>query len=251
MKMSKEEWKKLSERVVLTLRPTQNPIAMKFIRSQEEFDAIENVTYCQNKASVCKLIGMASHFPGTFGLTREHFSGWYCATNNGCLPISDEYLAGEYIAKAPLCWHHNVADSKKHIEENLKILPEEPYIGVVCSNLSTCDIEEPEVMVLRLPTQAAFHLLAGYVENDYEKQYFPFSGESNCIDTWMNTLKNKKIGVSFGCRGDRATGALGYGEVSVTMTPEQLIKALDGADNIVNNGIDYPYNPTCMLKANF
>ena len=48
---------------------------MKFAHTQEELDAIPNMNYCQNKASVCKLISMAAYFQETFGLTRDHFSG--------------------------------------------------------------------------------------------------------------------------------------------------------------------------------
>ena len=33
-------------------------------------------------------------------------------------------------------------------------------------------------------------------------------------------MKTGKPGVSLGCRGDRATGALQFGEVRVTMTAE-------------------------------
>ena len=78
--------------------------------------------------------------------------------------------------------------------------------------------EDPDVICLQLPTQSSFHLLACYVETDWQKLEFPFSGESNCADTWMRTMKDGKIGRSLGCRGDRATGALGYGDVRVTMT---------------------------------
>ncbi|MEI3062549.1 MAG: hypothetical protein V8S72_06210 [Oscillospiraceae bacterium] len=38
MKLTKEEWKQLSDRIFLTLRPTQHPVAMKFIKTPEEFD---------------------------------------------------------------------------------------------------------------------------------------------------------------------------------------------------------------------
>ena len=251
MKLTKHEWKEVYDRVIMNCRPTQNPIAMKFIRTQEDFDAINNVQYATKNWSTCMLMGMAMHFQGTFGLTRDHFSGMYCATKSGCYPITDEWLSGERIAHYPLCWHHNVEDSKKHTLENLKVLPKEPYIGIVCSNLSVCEIEEPDVIAMRLPTQAAFHLLAGYVESNYEKLLFSFSGESNCVDTWMQTLMNGKIGLGLGCGGDRATGAMGYGDVLLTMTAEQLIRALDGFEEIVANGIAYPYNPTCMYRENF
>lgn len=167
------------------------------------------------------------------------------------MEINQEFLDGSILYKKPTPWHHRQEDAKKHIAENTKFLPETRYVGIVCSSLSDCDIEQPDVISLQLPTQAAFHLLAGYVESDFEKLYFPFSGESNCIDTWMYTLKSGKPGVSFGCRGDRATGALQFGEVRVTMTCEQLIKALDGVDAITENGIGYPYNPVCLYKDQF
>ena len=203
MKLTKEQWKQLSDRIFLTLRPTQHPVAMKFIKTPEEFDAIPDIEFCQNKASTCKLIGMAAHFQGTFGLTPDHFSGYYCAMNNGCMELTQEFLDGAILYKQPTPWHHEQADAIKHIKSNLEYIPEKPYAGIVCSSLCNCNIEEPDVICLQLPTQAAFHLLACYVETDWQKLEFPFSGESNCADTWMRTMKDGKIGLSLGCRGDR------------------------------------------------
>ena len=100
MKLTKEQWKQLSDRIFLTLRPTQHPVAMKFIKTPEEFDAIPDIEFCQNKASTCKLIGMAAHFQGTFGLTPDHFSGYYCAMNNGCMELTQEFLGGAILYKA-------------------------------------------------------------------------------------------------------------------------------------------------------
>ena len=251
MKLTKEEWKQLSDRIFLTLRPTQHPVAMKFIKTPEEFDEIPGIEFCQNKASTCKLIGMAAHFQGTFGLTPDHFSGYYCAMNNGCMEVNQEFLDGAILYKQPTPRHHKQEDAIKHIKSNLEVLPETPYAGIVCSSLCNCPIEEPDVICLQLPTQAAFHLLACYVETDWQKLEFPFSGESNCADTWMRTMKEGKIGLSLGCRGDRATGALAYGDVRVTMTTEQLLKALDGCDTVEKNNILYPYNPTCLYKSAF
>ena len=64
-------------------------------------------------------------------------------------------------------------------------------------------------------------------------------------------MKEGKVGLPLGCRGDRATGALAYGDVRVTMTTEQLLKALDGCDTVEKNNILYPYNPTCLYKTAF
>ena len=123
MKLTKEQWKQLSDRIFLTLRPTQHPVAMKFIKTPEEFDAIPDIEFCQNKASTCKLIGMAAHFQGTFGLTPDHFSGYYCAMNNGCMELTQEFLDGAILYKQPTPWHHEQADAIKHIQSNLEYTP--------------------------------------------------------------------------------------------------------------------------------
>ena len=47
MKLTKEQWKQLSDRIFLTLRPTQHPVAMKFIKTPEEFDAIPDIEFCR------------------------------------------------------------------------------------------------------------------------------------------------------------------------------------------------------------
>ena len=64
-------------------------------------------------------------------------------------------------------------------------------------------------------------------------------------------MKTGKPGVPLGCRGDRATGALQFGEVRVTMTIDALLKALDGMETVEKNGIGYPYNPVCLYKNQF
>ena len=133
-------------------------------------------------------------------------------------------MDGAILYKQPTPWHHEQADAIKHIQSNLEYIPEKPYAGIVCSSLCNCNIEEPDVICLQLPTQAPSTCWPAMSRPTGRSSSSPFSGESNCADTWMRTMKDGKIGLSLGCRGDRATGALGYGDVRVTMTTEQLIK---------------------------
>jgi uncharacterized protein (DUF169 family) len=251
MKMSKAEWKALSERYELAMRPTQHAVAMKFIRTQEEFDAIPELKYFQNPGTGCKAIGMCANFPMTVGITTDKFMTTYCAANCGCCGRDQEWHDGVLLSSPPFQWHHDAADSKKHMVALEKALPEQPYIGIACSTLGCNTIEEPDVIALQLPSQAAFHLMAGFVEIDYQQVQFNYSGESNCADTWMLTLKTGKPGLSLGCRGDRATGGLQNGDVRITMTAEDLVKALDGVDRLAADGIDYPYFACNMLKDEF
>ncbi|WP_305114120.1 hypothetical protein, partial [uncultured Adlercreutzia sp.] len=59
-----------------------------------------------------------------------------------------------------------------------------------------------------------------------------------------------KPGLSLGCRGDRALGNLQSGEVRVTLTCEQFVKAIEGVENLINRGVDYPYFAPIMLPDN-
>lgn len=104
MKLTKEQWKQLSDRIFLTLRPTQHPVAMKFIKTPEEFDAIPDIEFCQNKASTCKLIAW-QRTPGHVRPDADHFSGYYCAMNNGCMELTQEFLDGAILYKQPTPWH--------------------------------------------------------------------------------------------------------------------------------------------------
>lgn len=251
MKLTKEEWKALSDRYELAMRPTQHAVAMKFISTQEEFDQIDGLKYFENPGTGCKAIGMCSFFPMTVGITTEKFMTTYCAANCGCCKRDESWYAGELLSNPPFRWHHSERAAQEHMKALEKTLPEQPYIGIACSTLLCNEIEEPDVIALQLSTQAAFHLLAGLVEDDYQQINFQFSGESNCADTWMYTLKTGKPGLSLGCRGDRATGGLQFGEVRITMTAEDLVKALDGVDTLAEGGIDFPYYPCNMLKDEF
>ena len=251
MKMTKAEWKALSDRYELALRPTQHAVAMKFIRTQEEFDAIPTIQDFQNPGTGCKAIGMCSHFPMTVGLPRDKFMTTYCAANCGCCARDEEWYAGTLLSNLPYRWHHDVKDAMAHMKALEKALPDEPYIGLACSTLGCNEILEPDVLALQLPTQAAFHLMAGLVESNYQQIQFNYSGESNCADTWCYTLKTGKPGLSLGCRGDRATGGLQNGEVRITMLAEDLVKALDGVDTLAEGGIDFPYFACNMLKDEF
>lgn len=251
MKMTKAEWKALSDRYELALRPTQHAVAMKFCKTKENAESIPNIKFFQGVGTGCKAIGMSANFHITVGITADKFMSTYCAINCGLLKQDQDWWDGVLLSNPPFMWHHSAETAKKHMQALAPVIPEEPYYAMACSTLDSNDIEEPDVIALQLPSQAAFHLLAGFVANDYEQLHFNYSGESNCADTWMKTLKDGKPGLSLGCRGDRATGGLQNGDVRISMTPEDLVRALDGIDALADGGIDYPYYAYNMLKDEF
>lgn len=250
MKLTKEEWKDLTDRMIMVLRPTTYPVAVKLIEDQAGFDEFEDLQMVKTTSTGCQLIGIASHFHMTIGMKGENFMTTYCGANCGCCERDQEWYDGVLLANPPYPWHGNREASCAHMQAMLPELPDTPYAGMVCSSLDANEIAEPDCVSVQICPSGAFYLLAGLIEKDYRMLNFPFRGESQCADTWMHTIKTGEPGLSLGCRGDGAMGNLGTGEVRVTLTVEDFVKAVGGAEALTARGIDYPYFAPIMLPEN-
>lgn len=250
MKLTKEEWKSLNDRLVMALRPLTMPVAVKLINDEKEFDQFENLQMVKNVSTGCQLIGIATHFHMTIGITPDKFMTTYCGANCGCCERDKDWHEGVLLANPPYPWQGNLEASKAHMQSYLETLPEKPYAGMVCSCLDDNNVLEPDCISVQIVASGAFYLMAGLIESEWQKVWFPFSGESQCVDTWMYTIKTGKPGLSLGCRGDRALGNLSAGDVRITLTVEDFIKAVDGVEALQKRGIDYPYFAPIMLPEN-
>ena len=250
MKLTKQEWQDLNNRLVMALRPLTNPVAVKMIDTPEGFKEFSDLKMVSNSSTGCQVIGIAAHFHMTIGIEPDKFLTTYCGANCGCCERDEEWHDGVLLSNPPYPWHGNQDAARQHMAGYLDTLPEKPYAGMVCSPLDDNDILEPDCISVQIAASGAFHLLAGLIEADYQRIDFPFRGESQCVDTWMYTIKTGKPGLSLGCRGDRAMGNLQSGEVRVTLTCEQFVKAIEGVENLINRGVDYPYFAPIMLPDN-
>lgn len=250
MKLTKEAWKSLNDRLVMGIRPLTMPVAIKMISDESEFAQFDDLKMVKNTSTGCQLIGIAAHFHMTIGITPDKFLTTYCGANCGCCERDQEWHDGVLLANPPYPWHGNRTASQAHMASYADTLPEKPYAGMVCSCLAENDIEEPDCISIQVAASGAFHLMAGLIEKDFRRIDFPFRGESQCVDTWMYTIATGKPGLSLGCRGDRAMGNLQSGEVRLTMTPEDFAIAVQGVENLTERGVDYPYFAPIMLPEN-
>ena len=250
MKLTKVEWKDLNDRLVMALRPLTMPVAIKMINDEKDFEAFDNLKMVQNASTGCQLIGISTHFHMTIGITPDKFLTTYCGANCACCERDQEWHDGVLLANPPYPWHGNLDASKAHMASYLETLPEKPYAGMVCSCLDNNEIEDPDCISVQIAASGAFYLMAGLIESDWQKIWFPFSGESQCVDTWIYTIKTGKPGLSLGCRGDRALGNLSNGDVRITLTVDDFVKAVNGVEALQKRGIDYPYFAPIMLPEN-
>lgn len=235
----------LNRRLEKNLRPTTTALAMKYVKTEEELAAIPNLNILEDPAGVCTVIGLATGFCRTLAVRKEKCS-ISCGGANGVCDDREVFLSGVRLASA-YKWHSNVETARKHMAAAQRDLPPVGYAALAVSPLGSGDIAEPDVILLNLEPGAAFHLLAGYQHNDFDEISFNFRGESSCAECWCHTFVTGKPGISLGCRGDRSYGALASNEIRLSMTAEDLDRALKGVEDLETHGIFYPYYPGLTL----
>ena len=243
--MEKYNWKEINDRLIYALRPAVNAVGIKYIETEEQLKKIPNVRHFTKQARPCKAIGISAYYNITVAITRLNKISHHCGGNNGLVPHDEEWYAGKALATDPFKWFNGEEVSAAHVRAIEEGCPSDKY-AFVTSSLAKCDIE-PDVISITLLPGAAYHLLSGLIETDYQKLNFPWTGENSCADTWGYTYMTGKPGLSLGCRGDRGAGAMASDEVRITLKPGDFIKALNGVDRLKKDTITYPYWPCDVL----
>ncbi len=93
--------------------------------------------------------------------------------------------------------------------------------------------------------EQAFWVLAGSINVDYKKREFSFIGESTCNDSWIKTALTGEPGLAIGSNGERVFGGLPHDEMILTLTVDEIMKAIEGVENIRNGRefLAYPMPP--------
>lgn len=232
-------WAELNERYVSLVKPQHYAVAVKFIHSEEELKAIPNVHPFTSPSFTCRAIGLASYLNYPIAITRDMFKTNYCAAANGLGPKDEDWMAGKAMGTDPTRWFKSLEASAAHTAEMLKVSPDGLY-AIAAAPIHLDAIKEPDVICCQLVPAAAFMVLSGIIEKDYQRFDFPFIGESSCCDTWHYTHKTGKPGISLGCRGDKTQGVLPDNEMRLTVTPDDFAKSLDGMERLRASEINYP-----------
>ena len=246
MRMTKNEWKALDDRLVRMIKNEVGAVAVKFIRTQEQLDAIDELVYWPKPASVCKAIGLAAYWKRTVVMT-DKILNYHCGGNCGTYPHGELFEKGQYLSEVRK-WFTPDA-SKAHSESQKKDIPSTDHIAVVASPMSSGNIEEPDTIVLSTLPAAAFYLFSGLIQKEYREIPFVFRGESSCVETFCHTYVTGQPGMSFGCRGEGGSGGLKTSHIRYSMTAEDLTKALDGCDEMIKRDeLLYPCYPGDMIE---
>lgn len=244
--MSEYNWKELNDRLVKTIKNDVAAVALKFVKTEEELNNINNIVYWPKPASVCKIIGLSAYWHRTVCLRAEMLN-YHCGGNCGTCERGEEWNNGKYLAEVRK-WFTPEA-SKAHTQSQRNDVPSTDHIAIVTSPMGSGDIEDPDVIVLSTMPGAAFYLFSGLIQRDYRELDFKFRGESSCVETFCHTYVTGEPGLSLGCRGEAGSGALRTDNIRYTITPSDLVKALDGCEEmVVRDELLYPCYPGDMIE---
>lgn len=245
--MASYDWKDIVDRLNAKLHLMAAPVGMKWVRTEDELNAIPKIRIQKNRFAPCVAVGQAVQFGWTTACKKENVHMDYCRGIHGMFERDEKWYSAGFFAHV---WQDDEAGAMAH-HRALNCVPAE-YVAIAVSPLSAGRIEAPDVCVLHMSSAQAFMLLAGYQYTGYQQLDFTFSGESTCSDSWTRTFLTGKPSVALPSFADRKFGACGEWELRVTMTPEDLVKALDGVEALSKNGLRYPiasYSLTTDMMA--
>lgn len=231
----KYDWNDIVRRLNKIVR-VNTPVAMKWLKTEEELNAIPPKVKIQTKHfPPCVMVSQSYQFGWTTACKTENYHANYCRGVHGMFDRDDKWFSGEMFNKV---WFGNIEASKAHNREIECAAP--GYYAILCTPLNSGKIDDPDVIVLYTSSAQAFMLFCGWQYKDYEKLEFTFVGESTCADSWIHTLNTGKPGFAIPSFADRKFGGVGEWEVRVTFTPDGLVRALEGLEAMHKNGLRYP-----------
>lgn len=233
--MAAYDWKDIVDRLNAKIHLMSTPVGIKWIATEEELNAIPKVRTHKKRFAPCVAVGQAVQFGWTTACKTENVHMNYCRGIHGMFERDEKWYSAGFFQNV---WQSDEAGARAH-HQALNCVPPE-YIAIVASPLTAGRVEEPDVCVLHMSSAQAFILLAGYQYDDFRQLDFTFSGESTCSDSWTRTFLTGKPSVALPSFADRKFGACGEWELRVTMTPQDLVKAVDGMEKLAKNGLRYP-----------
>ena len=238
--METNNWNDISAKLTKYLHLMYTPVGMKWVRTEEELQAIPKARIHKNHYAPCIVVGQALQFGWTSVCKAENVHNNYCRGVHGLTERDSSWHTGEVFQGV---WYGNCDAARGH-HAAMNCVPAE-YVAVVASPITSGRIE-PDVVVFYISSSQAFLLLAAYQYDQYEKLDFTFTGESTCSDSWTRTFLTGKPSLALPCFADRKFSGIGEWEVRLSVSPAHLPRILDGLEKLHKNGLRHPIAPSSL-----
>jgi uncharacterized protein (DUF169 family) len=237
------DWTQKAEALNRLIRPLTFPIAVKLVRSIDEFpEKTRRPSRDMGfKINLCTGMTMCRKYGWTVGMTADdnacpiaaYTYGWSESESAAKKALTDflqvmKYAASEDAAKASLEGAEQVKLSKGK------------YAGVVFSPLERTRIDPDLVMIFCNPAQL-MRLVHGATQERGAVVQSVFSGRAGtCTEGVLQTLKTGEPKVVLPGNGDRVWAMVQDGEMAFTIPASRLDSAIRGLEATHQTGIRYP-----------
>ena len=232
------DWSQVVSQMNRYLRIKQTAVAVQYFKTKEEILQIPKVRIPTRHIAPCTTISQAVQFNWTVACLPEPIHINYCRGLHGMYQRDDKWHSGKIFDKV---YYENLCDAKAH-HDALVCLPAQ-YAGFVATPLTSGRLPDPDACIIYADSAQTFMLLAGWQYYGYEKLEFTFVGESTCSDSWVSTILTGKPKVSIPSFADRKFGGLKDEELVISMKPTDLVRAVNGVEQLFKNGLRYPIAP--------
>lgn len=230
----------LHEGVMRHFRLRTLPIVYKYYEKKEEMLGNKSIEIPDQLCVPCLAVGQAVSLGKSVGVLTEHFNTDYCRGVNGFRERDAKWKSAEpYLDR----WSQNLECAQAH--HAAMNVWNKSHEGFAVAPLEKEVIKNPDGCLMYVTPEQAFWILVSSVNVQYKKRTFTFLGESTCNDSWIHTAMTGEPGLAIGSNGERVFGGLPHDEVILTMSLDDLQRALEGAHNIRNGRefLAYPMAP--------
>jgi len=197
-------------------------VGVKFIFSQEEFDAL-GTKQVKHKMSYCNTVRLATK-GYSFKASADNFLCNASARALGTLDINNRVVSGQEYHSYNM---YNSLGIAKYVQQNVTYINHEIY-GVQVMPLSNYD-KNPDVVIMVLNPYQAMRVVQGYTYHKGVAKNVKFTGNQGlCSECTATPYENNDLNVSLLCANTRFATDWKDDEMGIGMPYHQFEVVADG-----------------------
>jgi uncharacterized protein (DUF169 family)/NAD-dependent dihydropyrimidine dehydrogenase PreA subunit len=220
------EYKKDSDKLVEILRLRWLPVAFKLLKAGEPVP--DGVYEPQGRIRHCQSVAIARRGNGLYLPPRAHACPDGAAIM-GLVPMSEKLRSGELyllFKKLPSIQSaREMIASRKEFEAGT-------YSATVLAPLESARFE-PDIVIFSIEPEQAMWICCAITYATGARQEFHTSGyNSACSDIVVQVMKSKRMNITFGCYGARASSDMGDSEIYLSLPFSELKPVVNSLEKL-------------------
>lgn len=234
-----EKYRELGENLTETLRLQSFPLAVKLVKSEEEFpEKTRRPSQFNMRITMCQGFTMSRRIGWTMGLTAEDMK---CTPNliaYGFVELDDP---SAFVEAFRAMGYHETDEITRKVIAGMPNLQHGKYKGVAVSPLAWTKVK-PDVALIYCNSAQAMRLIQATVYKTGERVTSALSGlGASCLEGVLRTFLTKKPGVAIPGGGDRIFAVTQDDEVIFTLPNETLEDTVGSLKKAgYEHGLRYP-----------